>query len=170
MKTITHQTKWLTALLVLALVFAPVALQAQAAPAVVPPHAPGFAPAQDGKLTSPAGTMVLAAGTAGITADTYYTGTTAWVKGYGPYDHADIFTKITMGTVNTATLTLMISPDNSNWFTATVPTIPLGALQTNVAATTSAFTTTTPMGLYFRIFVDVTNSSAITPTIKVTLH
>lgn len=162
MKTIT-QTKWLTAVLVLALVFAPVALQVQAAPA----HSPQAAPAQDGRLTSPAGTMVLAAGTAGITADTYYTGTTAWVKGYGPFEYADIFTKITMGTVNTTTVTLQVSPDNTNWFNANVPYY---TLQSAVVATTSAYTSTTPQGLYFRIFVDVANSSAITPTIKVTLH
>lgn len=99
--------------------------------------------------------------------------TTTWSGGRwsalgrdAPPTIAEVYWFIDVGTVNTTTLVLQVSPDNSTWVNHSTAS----ALATNVATDTNAYTRTTIEGLYYRVQATATNTETLTPTIKVLLR
>jgi hypothetical protein len=79
---------------------------------------------------------------------------------------AEIWLFVDVGTVNTTTFGLQVSPDNSTW----VDHSTAGTLAADVAADTNQFTVAAVQGVYYRIVATMTNTNTLTPTIKVVLR
>lgn len=104
-----------------------------------------------------------------ITQTTNFTGQSWGSQGYSL---ADVYYNVDQVATYPAvlTLTLQVSPNNSNWYTYVAATDVL----TNSSTDTSGYTATLPVHLqFFRITATVSNTvagTAVTPTIKVLLH
>ena len=90
-----------------------------------------------------------------------------WAEGDPPHASADIFMDVDQGsTVNTLTLVLQVSHDNSNWYNHAASS----ALMTDNAADIATYSAVTINGLYFRVAATVANTETVTPTIRVVLR
>jgi len=100
--------------------------------------------------------------TAAITQDTNYT-SAIW----GVNTEADLYWRITEGSVNTISLELETSPDNTYWYNSVLsPT-----LVTSVVTTSNGYVGDIPIhGYYFRIVSNVSTANTVTPNIKVVLR
>jgi len=83
-----------------------------------------------------------------------------------PATSAEVWLFLDMGTVNTATFALQVSPDGSTWLAHNTA----GALATDLAADTNVYTTTTIQGVYYRVVATLTNTNTLTPVLKVVLR
>lgn len=115
--------------------------------------------------------QVFTLNTASIAATTTFTpaGTSGRWSQLGvdqPATKAEIWLFLDMGTVNTTTFGLHVSPDGTTWTDhATSSTI-----GTALIADTNKYITATIEGVYYRIVATTTNSNALTPTIKVVVR
>jgi hypothetical protein len=89
-----------------------------------------------------------------------------WAGGKEPYTTADIFTFIDQADVNTLTLTLQVSPDNTTFVDHSASS----ALVTNNAADANAYTAAAIHGRFFQIVATAGNTNTVTPTIIVVLR
>lgn len=80
-----------------------------------------------------------------------------------PPTTAEVYLFIDVGTVNTTTFTLQVSPDNSTWVNHSSAATLTSAVVTN----TNTYSRTTIEGIYYRVRAVTSNSNQITPTIKV---
>ncbi len=99
--------------------------------------------------------------------------TTTWSGGRwsalgseNPPTIVEIYWFIDVGTVNTTTFVLQVSPDNSTWVNHSTSS----ALVSNVVADASAYTRATIEGLYYRVTATAQNTNTITPVLKVLLR
>jgi hypothetical protein len=103
--------------------------------------------------------------TASITQSSAFIGGVDW--GSEGYAQADAYYSIDQGTVNTVTLTLQVSPNDSVWIAHN--------LSSTIVADNAEDATNYMGGIavhlqYFRITATLSNNNAITPTIRVYLH
>lgn len=116
--------------------------------------------------TQAAAPQVFTFGGSSIAANTTYGGL-KWSEGNPPHLESDFFVEIDQGSsVNTMTLGLQVSPDNTNWYTHTATS----EIISDNAADASTYITATIHGLYFRIQAYVVNTNTVTPTIRVVLR
>jgi cytoskeletal protein RodZ len=91
--------------------------------------------------------------TTALTADTNSPG-----RDVQRYEWCDLQTTVDVGTVNTTTITVQFSNDNSNWDSGP-------AVLSNIAADETDMTRVALFGRYTRFVQDVTNSNPITITL-----
>lgn len=134
-------------------------------PVLYPSGGVAAAPLQDGPV------QVFVLNTAGIAATTTFTPTATGGRWSAlgtdrPPVTAEIWLTVSEPTVNTTTLALQVSPDNSTWLAHST----IGALATDVVTDTTVYTTAAIHGVYYRIVATVSNTQTLTPTIKVVLR
>jgi len=120
-----------------------------------------FAPVQAGQSATPR-PEVFTLNTAVITNATTWTGPDT----IGQHEKIDVFYIIDQTDINTLTLTLQVSPDNTNWADHSTKS----AVVTSNAADATSYITGGVEGLYYRITSTHGNTSEVTPTIKVVLR
>jgi len=153
-------------------------IPAPPAPVIVQNQAPVLAPPVTG-AQAVEGRAVVISSTAVITADKY-TQSVNWHRGSNPYTYADIYYAIdqdavTPSNVNTTTLTLQTSYDNSTWISyvgKADPGVTDGSanLVTANAADASGSFTVKVQWPYMRLYWNVTDSGPITVTARLYLR
>ncbi len=120
-----------------------------------------------GAAPNPARVEVITLNSSAIAATTVWTGGRWSALGSeNPPTIVEVYWFIDVGTVNTTTLTLQVSPDNSTWVNHSTSS----ALVSNVVADTNAYTRATIEGLYYRVTATAQNTQTITPVIKILLR
>lgn len=110
---------------------------------------------------APLAARVVTINTGAIAADTNFR-----AIDWSSYTEADLFYRVTEGTVNTLTLELEVSPDGTNWYDHNIS----GTLVT-VATTTNGYAGSISVeGAQFRIVANATNTQTITPNLKIVLR
>jgi len=98
-------------------------------------------------------------------------GETAWGDGtIYPHQYADIFYQVTQTSVTTdvnpITMTLQVSPNNSDWFDHNTTS----SIFAGVITDTSAYTTAAIQGRYYRLVPTLENTNTVTLTLRVNLR